>query len=173
MTYRWSIGWIKKVYLIRNIFDKLCKFNFPPWNFCSTQYQWILILAVTYFCSNMFNYTIINTCLFYSTSLKSMWWYQGIIIILCSCHFTVRTTTSETTAFSVAMAAGIACGAWQLDKMTPPTSDWSFNPIIAVEGWYDNWIISISTYHNFIERQKILARWEDAVKWCNATTDQL
>jgi len=44
---------------------------------------------------------------------------------------------------------------------------------MAVEGWYSNWIISISAYNNFIELQKILTRWEDAVKWCNATTDQL
>jgi len=71
------------------------------------------------------------------------------------------------------MAAGIACGAWQLDKMTPPTSDQSFNPVMAVEGWYGNWIISISACHNFIEHQKTLARWEDAVKRCNVTTDQL
>ena len=38
--------------------------------------------------------------------------------------------------FDVAMAAGIASGVWQLDNISPPTSDRSFDPVMAVEGWH-------------------------------------
>lgn len=54
------------------------------------------------------------------------------------CHFLVRTTMSEATAFGAAMAAGIACGAWQLDKMTPPASDRTFDPAMPAEGQHRN-----------------------------------
>ena len=54
----------------------------------------------------------------------------------CLLLFTVRTTMSEATAFGVAMAAGIASGAWQLDNISPPASDRSFDPVMAVEGWH-------------------------------------
>ena len=57
----------------------------------------------------------------------------------------VRTTTSEATAFGVAMAAGIACGAWQMNNIAPPTSDRSFDPVMAVEGQYDDNLSHLST----------------------------
>ena len=47
----------------------------------------------------------------------------------------MRTTTSEATAFGVAMAAGIASGAWQLENIPPPASDRTFDPVMSVEGW--------------------------------------
>lgn len=89
----------------------------------------------------------------------------------------MRTTTSEATAFGVAMAAGIGSGAWKLDKISPPTSDHCFDPIMSDEGWHSNLLLYQCGYICacviFIERQRILARWEDAIKRCNATADKL
>ena len=64
------------------------------------------------------------------------------------------------------MAAGIACGAWQLDKLTLlPISDQSFDLIMSVEGcWYGTTIL--------VERQKILTGWGNAVKQCSVTTGE-
>ena len=89
-----------------------------------------------------------------------MYYYWFII------YFIVRTTTAEATAFGVAMAAGIASGAWQLENIPPPTSDRTFDPIMAVEGNLPTLLLCMCSY-DFIERQKILTRWEDAVKRCN------
>ena len=47
--------------------------------------------------------------------------------------FLVRTKMAEATAFGVAMAAGIASGAWQLSKMTTPLND-PFSPVMSTEG---------------------------------------
>jgi len=40
---------------------------------------------------------------------------------------------AEATAFGVAMATGIASGAWQLSKITTPLND-CFNPMVSAEG---------------------------------------
>ncbi|XP_065887650.1 glycerol kinase-like [Dysidea avara] len=64
----------------------------------------------------------------------------------------LRTKMAEATAFGVAMAAGIASGAWQLSKMTTPLND-PFSPVMSTE-----------------ECQKTRTRWEDAMKRCNMTS---
>ena len=108
-----------------------------------------------------------------TNSINTSHHVYGINVSLNFTYSIVRSATSEATAFGAAIAAGIASGAWQLENVPPPVSDRTFNPVMSVEG-RQGYRLSYCVYmYHFLERQKILTRWKDAVKRCNVTVDNL